>query len=162
VVLGFTTASAACAVASEFWWLILARIVQGLFGGFLIPLAFSAAFLMFSDGADRMRATMIAGVLAMLAPTLGPTVGGFITELYSWHWLFLINLPPGLIVAAVAARSVRVDQPEQQRGAGIDLATGPLLAMFLASMQVVLSEAPRRGWDSSAMLARSALCLVAP
>ena len=65
-VLGFTASSAACAGASGFWWLVAARVVQGFFGGFLIPLVFSAVFLMFADGPLRVRATMIAGVMAML------------------------------------------------------------------------------------------------
>ncbi|HVH77724.1 MAG TPA: MFS transporter [Stellaceae bacterium] len=108
-VLGFTAASAACAGAQGFWMLVAARAVQGFFGGFLIPLVFSAVFQMFADGPARIRATMLAGVLAMLAPTLGPTVGGFVVAHYSWHWLFLINLPPGLAVAALAVFALSAD-----------------------------------------------------
>jgi len=158
-VLGFTAASAACAGADSFGWLIPARIVQGFFGGFLIPLTFSAAFLMFEDGPARMRATMLAGIMAMLAPTLGPTIGGFITERYSWHWLFLINVPPGLVVAALAAWALSPDRPDRQGGRAIDLAAAPLLALFLAGLQIVLSEAPAQGWTSPAMLALTVLCL---
>src|SRR5947207_13074678 len=77
--------------------------VQGFFGGFLIPLVFSAVFLMF-EGSARVRATMVAGIMAMLAPPLGLTEGGFITDRLSWHWLFLINVPPGLIVPGPALR----------------------------------------------------------
>ncbi|HEX5320639.1 MAG TPA: DHA2 family efflux MFS transporter permease subunit [Stellaceae bacterium] len=156
-VCGFTAASAACAASAGFWWLIPARAVQGFFGGFLIPLVFSAVFLMFEDGPVRIRATMIGGIMAMLAPTLGPTAGGFITDRYSWHWLFLINVPPGIIVAVVAWWAVDIDRP--QRGSRIDLAAAPLLAVFLAALQVVLSEAPRRGWSSPIMIALLALCL---
>jgi DHA2 family multidrug resistance protein len=139
--------------------LIPARVIQGFFGGFLIPLVFSAVFLMFEDGPARTRATMIAGVMAMLAPTLGPTVGGFITEQYSWHWLFLINLPVGLVVAGLAGWAVSSERSEVGRGTGIDVATAPLLAVFLAGLQIVLSEAPTRGWSNPAMLLLSALCL---
>ena len=155
-VLGFTASSAACAGAGGFWWLVAARVVQGFFGGFLIPLVFSAVFLMFADGPARMRATMIAGVMAMLAPTLGPTVGGFITDRYSWHWLFLINVPTGIAVAGVVAWLVSIDRAEAGR---IDLASAPLLAVFLAGLQVVLSEAPAQGWGQPAMLAMILLCL---
>lgn len=158
-VLGFTASSAACAGAAGFGWLIGARVVQGFFGGFLIPLVFSAVFLMFSDGSARVRATMIAGVMAMLAPTLGPTVGGFITDWYSWHWLFLINVPAGIAVAGVVAWTVSIDRAEGRRGGGIDLAAVPLLAVFLAGLQVVLSEAPSQGWNSPVMLATMLLCL---
>ena len=58
----------------------------------------------------------------MLAPTLGPTVGGFITERYSWPWLFLINVPPGLVVAALAAWAVSADRPDRTSHARVDLA----------------------------------------
>ncbi len=105
---------------------------------------------MFEDGPARLRATMIAGVLAMLAPTLGPTVGGFITDRFSWHWLFLINVPPGIVVAALAGWAVAIDR--RRPGRGIDLASAPLLALLLAGLQIVLSEAPRRGWGARVCL----------
>ncbi len=159
-VLGFTASSMACAGAGDFWWLVAARVVQGFFGGFLIPLVFTAVFLMFADGPARVRATMIAGVMAMLAPTLGPTAGGFITERFSWHWLFLINVPVGIVVAAVVARMVSIDRREEDRGRGIDLAAVPLLVLFLAGLQVVLSEAPAQGWNSPAMLVIMLVCLL--
>jgi DHA2 family multidrug resistance protein len=158
-VLGFTLSSAACAGAAGFWWLVAARVVQGFFGGFLIPLVFAAVFLMFGDGPRRVRATMIAGIMAMLAPTLGPTVGGFITDRYSWHWLFLINVPVGIVVAGVVAWMGSIDRAEGRGGGGIDLAAAPLLAVFLAGLQVVLGEAPAQGWSSPAMLVTILLCL---
>src|SRR3954470_17170401 len=158
-VLGFTASSVACAGADGFWWLVAARVVQGFFGGFLIPLVFSAVFLMFDDGPARVRATMIAGTMAMLAPTLGPTAGGFITDRYSWHWLFLINVPVGIVVALIVAWMVSIDRRQEQGSRGVDLATAPLLAVFLAGLQVVLSEAPAQGWNSPSMLVIMLLCL---
>ena len=156
-VLGFTAASMACAAATTFGWLVSARVVQGFCGGFLIPLAFSAVFVMF-NGPARVRATMIAGIMAMLAPTLGPTVGGFITAHFSWHYLFLINLPPGIVVAVTARVAVSVDRPHWGYFGAVDLAAVPLLAVFLASLQWVLSEAPRRGWSDPAMLVLMGAC----
>ena len=158
-ILGFTAASAACAAAAGFWMLVAGRAVQGFFGGFLIPLTFAAVFQLFEDGPPRVRATMLAGVMAMLAPTLGPTVGGFVAARYSWHWLFLINLPPGILVAAFALGAVSTEGAERRRPAATDLAAAPLLALFLAGVQIVLSEAPMRGWRSPAMLALAALAL---
>ena len=158
-VLGFTAASAGCAAANGFWMLVSARALQGFFGGFLIPLVFSAVFQMFEDGPMRVRATMLAGVLAMLAPTLGPSVGGFVAARYSWHWLFLINVPPGLAVVALAGRALPAEGVEGRRLAGIDLAAALLLALFLAGLQIVLSEAPGRGWRNPGMLALTALSL---
>jgi DHA2 family multidrug resistance protein len=156
-VLGFTAASMVCAAATSFGWLVSARVVQGFCGGFLVPLAFSAVFVMF-NGPARVRATMIAGIMAMLAPTLGPTVGGFITAHFSWHYLFLINLPPGIVVAVTARVAVTVDRPHWRYFGAVDLAAVPLLAVFLASLQWVLSEARRRGWSDPAMLALMGAC----
>jgi DHA2 family multidrug resistance protein len=154
---GFTLASLACAGANSFSSLIPARALQGFFGGALIPLVFSAIFLMF-DWPSRTRATLIAGVLAMLAPTLGPSVGGFITDRYSWHWLFLINAPPGVVVALLAAWAVDIDRPSWQRFGSIDLLALPLLAVFLGSLQLLLKEGPERGWSSVEALLWGALC----
>ena len=67
-------------------------MLQGFAGGVLIPLVFSAIFLLFAKGLEQTIATTIGGLLAVLAPTLGPITGGWLTENFSWHWLFLINV----------------------------------------------------------------------
>jgi MFS transporter, DHA2 family, multidrug resistance protein len=157
-IFGFTAASLACALSTGFWSLIPARALQGFCGGALIPLVFAAAFTMF-DWPARSRAALLAGLLAMLAPSLGPTVGGFVTDQWSWHWLFLINLPPGCVTLVLAAWAVRIDRPDWRRLGSVDLWVLPLLAVFLASLQLVLKEAPQRGWLSPAMLLLAALCL---
>jgi len=154
---GFTAASLACAASTSFWSLVSARVVQGFCGGALIPLVFSAVFLMFRWG-DRERATLIAGLLAMLAPTLGPVGGGFITEAFSWHWLFLINVPPGIVVALFVLWAIDVDRPDRRAFGSVDLVALPLLAVFLAGLQLLLKEAPQRSWGSFPMLLLAALC----
>ncbi len=159
-VLGFTAASLACAGAGGFWSMVPARLIQGFCGGLLIPLVFSAIFVMF-DGPARFRATLVAGIMAMLAPTLGPTVGGFITDTYSWRWLFLINIVPGIAVAAVVFWAIDIDRADRRAFASIDLASLPLLALFLGSLQVVLKEAPQRGWGAPEMLLLALVCLSA-
>jgi MFS transporter, DHA2 family, multidrug resistance protein len=156
---GFTAASLACAGSNSFWSLILARVLQGFCGGALIPLVFSAIFLMF-PWPQRTQATLVAGVLAMLAPTLGPAVGGFITDHYSWHWLFLINVPPGIVVALLVGWAVDIDRPDWRRFGSVDLLALPLLAVFLGSLQLVLKEAPHRGWGSTEALLLAGLCVV--
>ncbi len=155
---GFTLASIACARSTGFWSLVPARMVQGFCGGLLIPLVFSAIFLMFPPK-ERVRATVIAGTMAMLAPTLGPTVGGFITDTFSWHWLFLINVAPGVVVGLLVAWSVAVDRADWRSIGSVDLWALPLLAGFLASLEVLLKEAPHRGWGAPAMLLLQAFCL---
>ena len=156
---GFTAASLACAASASFWSLVPARVVQGFCGGALIPLVFSAVFLMFQWPA-RERAILWAGLLAMLAPTLGPGVGGFVTDRFSWHWLFLINAPPGVVVALLVAWGVDVDRADRRAFGSVDLPALALLAVFLASLQLLLKEAPQRGWASTPMLLLAALCLV--
>jgi MFS transporter, DHA2 family, multidrug resistance protein len=155
---GFTVASLVCAASNSFESLIPARILQGFCGGALIPLVFSAIFLMF-EGLGRSRATLVAGLLAMLAPTLGPVVGGFITDRYSWHWLFLINVPPGIIVALLVAWAVDIDRPNWRWVGSVDLLALPLLAVFLGSLQLVLKEAPHRGWGSTEALLLAGICV---
>ena len=155
---GFTGASIACAASTSFWSLVPARVVQGFCGGALIPLVFSAVFLMFQWPA-RERAILWAGLLAMLAPTLGPSVGGFITDRFSWHWLFLINVPAGVVVAVLVAWAVDIDRPDRRAFGSVDLVALPLLAVFLASLQLLLKEAPQRGWGSAEMLLLTAVCL---
>jgi MFS transporter, DHA2 family, multidrug resistance protein len=156
---GFTAASLACAGSNSFWSLIAARVFQGFFGGALIPLVFSAIFLMFQWPA-RTRATLVAGLLAMLAPTLGPGIGGFITDTFSWHWLFLINVPPGIVVALLVTWAVDIDRPDWRCCGSVDLLALPLLAVFLGSLQLVLKEAPHRGWGSIGIVLLAALCVV--
>ena len=90
----FTAASFGCAFSGSFGTLIAFRVVQGFAGGALIPAVFSAVFLLFPTRLHA-TATTVGGVVAVLAPTIGPVVGGWITETYSWHWLFLINVIPG-------------------------------------------------------------------
>src|SRR6478609_9268637 len=86
----FVAASAGCAASGSFGELVAWRVLQGFSGGTLIPSVFSAVFILFPNERQAL-ATTIAGVLAVLAPTIGPIVGGWLTQTYSWHWLFLIN-----------------------------------------------------------------------
>jgi DHA2 family multidrug resistance protein len=96
----FTFASIGCAFSGNFVMLVGFRALQGFAGGTLIPAVFSAVFLLFPIRLHPIATTM-AGIMAVLAPTVGPVVGGWITETYSWHWLFLINVVPGVVAAAV-------------------------------------------------------------
>jgi DHA2 family multidrug resistance protein len=106
----FTVASVACAFSGSFATLVSFRVLQGFAGGTLIPVVFSAVFLLFPIRLHPI-ATSMAGVIAVLAPTIGPVVGGWITETYSWHWLFLINVAPGILTAATdSAGAGRADR----------------------------------------------------
>src|SRR3981189_3568925 len=106
----FTLASIGCAFSGEFVTLIGFRVLQGFAGGALIPAVFSAVFLLFPMRLHPIATTM-AGIMAVLAPTVGPVVGGWITETYSWHWLFLINVAPGVVAAAATPLLLPNDRP---------------------------------------------------
>jgi len=158
----FTLASVGCALSSGFAVLLAFRVAQGFSGGVLIPAVFSAVFLLFPPKLHAV-ATTIGGVAAVLAPTIGPVVGGWITETWSWPWLFLINVVPGLIAAGATPFLL----PRQKTDLGelkkLDLISLVVLAAALASLEIGLKEAPQRGWLSPvciALLAASALGLI--
>ncbi|AWB49336.1 MFS transporter [Gemmobacter aquarius] len=143
----FTIASVGCAASGSFTELIAWRIVQGLAGGTLIPAVFAAVFLLF-DQSRQGIATTLAGVLAVLAPTVGPIVGGWITETYSWHWLFLINVVPGVVAIAVAATVLPRAAMQMGLVRRIDWLSLAMLAVALGALEIALKEAPQRGWTS--------------
>jgi len=143
----FTLASAGCAYSANFEMLVAWRIVQGFSGGVLIPLVFSAVFLLFPVRLQGI-ATTIAGVLAVLAPTIGPVVGGWITDTFTWPWLFLINIIPGLVAIVIAAFCLKREKPDFDHAKMLDWVSLALMATALASLEIGLKEAPSRGWSS--------------
>jgi DHA2 family multidrug resistance protein len=140
----FTLASIGCAFSNSFLTLVSFRVLQGFAGGTLIPAVFSAVFLLFPIRAHPIATTM-AGIMAVLAPTVGPVVGGWITETYSWHWLFLVNVAPGVIAAAATPFLLPRAKPRFAKLDGFSLA---LLAISLASLEIGLKQAPHDGWLS--------------
>jgi DHA2 family multidrug resistance protein len=147
----FTLASIACAVSFDFISLIAARVVQGFAGGVLIPLVFAAIFLLFPRQSHPL-ATTIAGVVAVLAPTLGPVVGGWITETTSWHWLFLINVLPGIMAIGVAFASFSPEQRNLAELKTLDWLALICLALALAAFEIAVKQAPDDGWTSGTVL----------
>jgi DHA2 family multidrug resistance protein len=152
----FTLASLGCAASDSFASLVAWRVLQGFSGGTLIPAVFAAVFLMFPPTRQGL-ATMLAGVLAVLAPTAGPIVGGWITETYSWHWLFLINIAPGIVAALVAFLLLAKAPIRRQEARTLDVIALVLMATALAALEIALKEAPTRGWQSGLVLGLLAL-----
>ncbi len=155
----FTLSSIACAASRSFSSLIACRILQGFSGGTLIPAVFSAVFLLFPVRLQAL-ATMFAGVLAVLAPTVGPIVGGWITETYSWPWLFLINVLPGIIAALVASVSLPKGRTSFDQLRHLDVTSLALGAVALAALEIAIKEAPKRGWTSLPAAGLLSLCLI--
>jgi DHA2 family multidrug resistance protein len=143
----FTLASVGCAFSGGFAVLLAFRVVQGFSGGVLIPAVFSAVFLLFPPRLHA-AATTIGGVVAVLAPTIGPVVGGWITDTWSWPWLFLINVIPGLIAAAAMPFLLPRQDADLSELKKLDAASLVVLAAALASLEIGLKEAPQRGWLS--------------
>jgi DHA2 family multidrug resistance protein len=142
---GFTIASMLCGLAWNIQSMIAFRALQGFLGGSMIPMVFTTAFV-FYQGKQRVIAAATVGALASLAPTLGPTVGGWITDHFNWHWLFYVNLLPGLFVTLVVPMLVKVDQPNWKQVRNADYPGMILMALFLGCLEYTLEEGPRLDW----------------
>jgi DHA2 family multidrug resistance protein len=148
---GFTATSLLCGWAWDIESMIVFRALQGFLGGSMIPTVFTTAFAFF-PGKRMVVAAATIGALSSLAPTLGPTVGGWITDNYSWHWLFFVNLVPGIFVAVVVPLMVRVDEPEPALLKTTDWLGIALLALFLGCLEYTLEEGPRWNWTEDATI----------
>ena len=142
---GFTVMSLSCALAWNISSMITFRALQGLMGGAMIPSVLAANYKLFPPE-RQMLGTVIVGLTATVAPALGPTLGGWITESYTWHWLFLANLAPGIVVTIVVPLLVDVDRPEWTLFDKIDILGIVLIGSFLGSLEIVVDEGPRYDW----------------
>jgi DHA2 family multidrug resistance protein len=158
--LAFTLASLGCALSTSVTMLIALRVVQGFCGGMLIPAVFTSIFVMIPRDKEVL-ATTLAGLFAMVAPTIGPFVGGYVTDHLSWNWIFLINIPAGLVVALVVALCVKVGRADAAVLKRLDYATLVLAAIFLGSLQLLLNEAPQRHWEGMFVSVTAAICVLA-
>ena len=154
----FSLASLGCALSDTFPALIAWRVLQGFSGGTLIPAVFATVFVMFPTRRQGL-ATTIAGLLAVLAPTVGPIVGGWITDTYSWRWLFLINVAPGLICAVTAVLLLPRDRGDRNELRNLDVVSLLLMALGLAALEIGLKEAPQRGWLSPYVIGLFAIAI---
>jgi DHA2 family multidrug resistance protein len=155
----FTLASIGCALSTGADTLIALRVVQGFSGGMLIPIVFTSIFTILPRK-HEIFATTMAGVFAMVAPTLGPYVGGWLTQTYSWHWIFLINVVPGLIVCAVVGVCLRAGKPDPSFLRKIDYVTVFLSAIFLGTLELLLKEAPTHHWSGPYIYTLFTICMM--
>jgi len=156
----FTAASMLCGLARSLEMMILARVLQGIGGGGLIPVTQAVMLETFPEEERGMAmAAYMMGVV--VAPALGPVVGGWLTDTYGWPWIFYINLPIGCIGILMAATFLH-DPPYLQRGlARLDLLGIALLAIGLTALQVVLERGEREDWfDSSWIVAMTCVALL--
>src|ERR1700742_809060 len=134
---GFTVTSLLCGWAWNIESMILFRALQGFLGGSMIPTVFTTAFYYF-NGQQRVIAAATIGCISSLAPTLGPTIGGWITDNYSWHWLFFVHLVPGFFVTIVVPMLVRIDKPNLALLRTGDYPGIALMAIFLGCLEYTL------------------------
>jgi MFS transporter, DHA2 family, multidrug resistance protein len=142
---GFTFASFMCGMSSSMDSMIVWRATQGFIGGGMIPTVFAAAYSIFPQSRQSMITPMI-GLIATLAPTIGPTVGGYLTEALSWHWLFFINIVPGIAVTIAALVLIDFDKPDYSLLDHFDWWGLFTMAGFLGALEYVLEEGPRYDW----------------
>jgi DHA2 family multidrug resistance protein len=161
---GFTLSSFLCGTAPNLASLIVFRIIQGTTGGALQPLS-QAVLLESFRPEDRGRAMGFWGLGIVVAPILGPVVGGWLTETYSWRWVFYINLPVG-IISIVMTRLYVFDPPYLRRASSaVDYWGIGMLAVGIGALQYVLDTGQREDWFESQMITAlaviSAITLVA-
>jgi DHA2 family multidrug resistance protein len=157
----FTLASALCGAASSLGLLILARVMQGAGGGALQPIS-QAVLLESFPPAKRGIAMGVFGMGVVVAPIVGPTLGGWITDDYSWRWIFDINVPMG-ILAAMMVQTFVEDPPYLKRaiGKGIDYVGFGLLTAWLATLQIILDKGQEVDWFAAAWIRALAVIAVA-
>lgn len=149
-ILIFTAASFFCGASRSLEALIFWRVVQGLGGGALISTSQAVLFEAF----PREEAGMAMGLFGlgiMVGPTLGPTLGGWITDNYSWPWIFYVNLPVGVLAAALVGAYVH-DHPSQERTKHVDYLGIALLAVSAISLQYLLEHGQREDWFESGLI----------
>jgi DHA2 family multidrug resistance protein len=142
---GFTVASMLCGIAWNIESMIVFRALQGMLGASMIPTVFTSSFHYF-PGPRRVYSAAVVGTIASVAPVLGPVIGGWITDTLDWHWLFYVNLVPGLLVAATVPLLVKIDQPDLSLLKGADYLGMALMALALGNLEYVLEEGARWNW----------------
>src|SRR4051812_31655030 len=142
---GFTIASFLCGFASTIEQMIVWRAVQGFLGGGMVPTVFASAYIVFPRSKFHIVGPII-GLVATLAPTIGPTIGGIITDWMSWHWLFFINILPGIGITVGVLALVDFDKPHLELLERFDWWGLLTMAGFLGTLEYVLEEGPQYQW----------------
>ena len=153
----FTMSSVLCGAAASLGMLILARILQGAGGGALQPIA-QAVLMESFPPQKRGQAMAVFGMGVVVAPIIGPTLGGWITDNYSWRWIFYINIPVGIL--AVLMTNMFIEDPpyiRDQRPGRIDRLGFALMAIGLGTLQLVLDKGQEEDWFQSSLITAAAI-----
>jgi MFS transporter, DHA2 family, multidrug resistance protein len=143
---GFTVASLLCGVAQDINEMVLFRLLQGMFGAALVPL--SQAVMLDSYALhERAKAMSIWGMGVMMGPIMGPSLGAWLTETYSWHWVFFVNLPFGIFT--VLGLMIFMDETRKDRELRFDWFGFFALAVGIGALQIALDRGEQLGWFES-------------
>ena len=155
---GFTIASVLCGLAQDIDQMVLFRLLQGVFGAALVPL--SKAVMLDSYALhERAKAMSIWGMGVMMGPIMGPSLGAWLTETYSWHWVFFVNLPFGIFT--VLGLLVFMDETRKNIEMRFDWFGFAALAVAIGSLQIALDRGEQQGWfESSEIIAEFVVSLV--
>jgi DHA2 family multidrug resistance protein len=143
---GFTVASVLCGLAQDINQMVLFRLLQGVFGAALVPLS-QAVMLDSYTLQERAKAMSIWGMGVMMGPIMGPSLGAWLTETYSWHWVFFVNLPFGIVT--VLGLMVFMDETRQDHELRFDWFGFAALAIAIGALQVALDRGEQLGWLES-------------
>src|SRR6266702_3854655 len=143
---GFTFASVLCGLAQDINQMVLFRLLQGVFGAALVPLS-QAVMLDSYSLQERAKAMSIWGMGVMMGPIMGPSLGAWLTETYSWHWVFFVNLPFGIIT--VLGLAIFMDETRKNLDLRFDWFGFAALAIGIGSLQVALDRGEQLGWLES-------------
>ncbi len=151
-IIGFTFTSFMCGVSTSLPMLIIFRLLQGLAGGGLQPA--QQAIIKDSFPPEKLgMAFAITGITTVLAPILGPTLGGYITDNYNWRWIFFMNVPVGLLAAFLVKTLVQDPPSAQKKDVGsIDYIGLGLIALGLGTLQIVLDKGQQEDWFDSSFI----------
>jgi DHA2 family multidrug resistance protein len=155
---GFTIASVLCGLAQDINQMVLFRLLQGVFGAALVPL--SQAVMLDSYALhERAKAMSIWGMGVMMGPIMGPSLGAWLTETYSWHWVFFVNLPFGIFT--VLGLLVFMDETRKDRGLRFDWFGFAGLAVGIGALQIALDRGEQLGWmESNEIIAEFIISIV--
>ncbi len=157
----FTISSTLCALAWNLESLIVFRCIQGFAGAAMIPTTMAAAFSLFGPNRSMLQQVMV-GMVATLAPSIGPTLGGWVSEHTSWHWLFLINIAPGVAATVLVWTYIPKSVVNFNLLRRIDVWGLVAMALFLGSFEYVFEEGPTAGWlEDTHLVQWMAVCAVA-
>ncbi|HYW03747.1 MAG TPA: DHA2 family efflux MFS transporter permease subunit [Gammaproteobacteria bacterium] len=147
-ILGFVVASMLCGISTSLGEIVVFRLLQGVFGAALVPLSQSIMVQVFPVR-ERGKAMAIWGIGVMVGPILGPTLGGYLTDMFSWRWTFYVNLPVGIVSFLIAWLAVPDTERRERR---MDWTGFTLMACAIGGLQMVLDRGNQQDWFSSNMI----------